>query len=173
MDIQEWVNSVEQNDVDKLSPTCEQDCRNRLSLEQNKAKRRIDNTYRKRKLISPNTSCLKTIVDGKGQELSRSTNKEYLVGRNVLDQGSNSDSSANYKRKPRRKTRPERYEFKAGKVRRSKTEKRSRNTEGAARERYDHSQNVKGYGGAEALGRAHLRLTGLCPSRPRLSVCQT
>ena len=173
MDVQEWVNSIVQSDVDRQPPPCEHDCRNRSSLKQNREERRSDDTCRKRKLISPDTSCLKRKDDGKSHDFARSTNKESLVGRNVLKQDSNSDSSVKYKRKPRRKTRPERYEFKAEKNRRSKTEKRSSNTKKITRKTDGHNKNVKGYRGAEALGRAHLRLTGLCPSRPRLSVCQT
>ena len=82
------------------------------------------------------------------------------------------DSSDEYKRRPRRKTRPDRYELKTNvpeKPSASQSKKKKSGTRASAKRR-DKSGN--GIAGVGKLPTAHVgrRITSLCPSRPRLSV---
>ena len=179
MDIQEWMNTVVvQSGIGEHPSPRESDFANSAPLRPKQKKYTTNSTYRcKGRFIPLDASRadklheVKAAVPVKDQDFIRSTDKDQSTGRNVFTKDVNSDSSADYKRKPRRKTRPERYDLKTLNNCRSKTITRSKQAVKKTRKKDGCKKKFKENNRAVPLGNAHLRSTGLCPSRPRLSVC--
>ena len=176
MDIQDWVNTVVRcNSDDNSSQYGRKTADSPL---RSKRKEHSPESHRCRERILPSPDRIHTSKArklGTGDSVrGRKLVKDSKIGQPVeiltCSESVNDNSSNIYRRKPRRKTRPERYDLKDEKKHRSKMIFKP-NKASRKRGKRDGCNGKTRSNRPIPFGSTYFKMAGLCPSRPRLSVC--
>ena len=176
MDIQNWVNTVIRCNSNDYPSQYESRVADSLS---SRPKRKKDSSrsqkYHEGIPSSPDRAHTSEVRKWHAEEFvnGRKLVKDSKIGQIIEiatnDKDINDNSSRKYRRKSRRKTRPERYDLKVEKKHRSKIVSKPDKDNQKPRKRNGCKEKTRS-GWPPLSGSTYLRMTDLCPSRPRLSV---